>query len=533
MSDILKPTLAADSVEPKHIGRTQDVASRGTCQIKGRFIGIRGILAQGWAYNANNPDEPVSVELLNGERPIASAVANLLREDTTALIEGNTRCGFRIRLPNALLDGRELELRVREAASGTDLESEVAPLVAPEHPGWSAAITDLEGQVLTGQLEIESVDTEQDLELELWIDGIWADRFHVAQPGKDQDLIPFRHPIPESVRDGDAWTSVLDGENHEFLLTPADTSLMLAAAVFPTPVKSYTYTAIQTNPAASLDQLPRSVRCLIARAASSALFDRAYYAARAKEDLPTSEHAVLHYLSDRRHWRLATSPWMDLPFINALAGDLTKEQVSPLEWYLRQGPDSDVGPNPWFSNADYCVFAGYPPNGRPRNASYFDDWLESATGPAPVNPSALIDLPYLKKRLGAGVGPSEERVLEYLKDWVQTRPKDRPIDKLGPYFDQDWLEQCFILRHNRPKRCQLTAFRLGLLTDQSPHPVLQHGREGRDYYALIRDYERLRFAHGIDDIIRVCPEIDGAAFYAQFPRQPQGVKEAADRSSSF
>ena len=517
----------------KRLVLTQDLAAWGESRIQGRFIGVRGILAQGWAYDADDPKKAVIVEVLDGDRPIASGTANKLRENWAALIHSKPNCGFSVRIPNAYLDGRELELKVRETASGATIESESDKLLAPEHPGWSASIADLEGQTLTGHLEIESSDPDQDFELELWIDGIWADRFQVPPSGKRRDLIPFRRSIPDSVRDGETWTSVLDGEIHEFVLTPADTSLVVAVAEFQTPVASFTYNALQTNSGGELDQLPRSVRCFIARAAASVLFDRAFYSAKVRTDLPTTEHAVLHYLSDRKHWRHATSPWMDVAFITAQSGNRTRDLASPLEWYLRQGPESDVGPNPLFSNADYRIFAGISANSMPQRASYFDDWLAAATGPSPVRPSALVDLDHIKEKLTGGHTQNGERLLRYLQEWIQLTPRDRQLDMLSPYFDQDWLEQCFILKRNRPKGCLLSAFRLGQFIDQSPHPVLQTSRDGRDYYSLIRDYERLSCANGIDDIARVCPGIDSDAFYEQFPEQLADTLDSAEPRSSF
>lgn len=524
---------AAGPLAAQTLGSNPDAINHGTNRIRGRFFGIRGILAQGWAYDPIRPTEPVTIEVLDGEHRIASGVANQPNEDPAATIEGAAACGFRIRLPNEYLNGRALDLRVRDAASGVCIESDSEQIMAPEHPGWSARITDLAGQTLIGSVEIESADPDQDLELELWIDGIWADRFHIPAPGTDRDVIPFRYPIPESVRDGHTWTSVLDGELHELMLTPAECSLVMAVAECPTPLKAFTYSVLQSNPVAGLDHQPRFVRRFIARAAASALFDKSFYSAKVKEDFPTTEHAVLHYLRDRNNWRHATSPWMDIRFVTALAGDLAKDLASPLEWYLRQGPESDVGPNPLFSNADYIAFTDAALNSRPQNASYFDDWLQGATGPQPVNPSALVDLIHINRTTPAGQAHQDESALQYLQDWLRLKPKDRPLDRLSPYFDQDWLEQCFILRHNRPNGCLFSAFRLGQLTDQSPHPVLQSARDGRNYYALIRDYERLSGCAAIDDIARVCPEIDSDAFYAQFPPQPAGTLRSTESRSSF
>jgi len=511
----------------------KDRAAETAGQLKGRLIGIRGLFALGWAYDANDPEKPVSIELLDGNRVIATGVADRRREDTHAPADGMSHCGFRIRIPNTYLDGRPLGLGARESTSGVYLERPAEPILPSELPGWSAVITDLEDQSLVGRIEIDSPDPQPALELELWIDGIWADRFHVPLPETDRDLIPFRHTLPESVRDGDTWTSVLDGEIHELVLTLADSSLILAAAEFPTPAKAFTYQSLLSSIAAGPDELPRFVRTFIYRAGASALFDKDSYSAKVRQDFPTTAQAVLHYLSDRKNWRHATSPWMDVSFISAVAGERVMDTVSPLEWYLRQGSEADAGPNPLFSNADYCIHAGIPTDARPTGASFFDDWLQSIAKGQPINPSVFVDVDHVCQAIDAGPDEQGTRALDYLRHWLQLRPKERPLGELSPYFDQDWLEQCFILRRNRPTRCLLSAFRLGMLADQSPHPVLQYGQGGRNYYALIRDYELLSFAQGIDEITRVCPGIDDAAFYSQFPRPDRGSNGAGNQLSSF
>ncbi len=499
---------------------TPELTFQGERQLRGEFKGIRGMMAHGWAYDANDPAAPVTIEILDGDLRLASGIANEVREDAAALVDGNVLSGFRIRIPDAYLDGRRLTLSAREPVTGTVLANTADPAPPTEHPGWSATVSDLEGQVLCGQVTLESTAEDQDVELELWIDGIWADRFHVSSPGRDRDRWNFQHAIPDSVRDGNAWTSVLDGESHEFVLTPADTSLVLSTGHFVTPVKVFTYSALKAALTDQPARLPRFVRRFIARACASALFDGAFYGARVQQTFASAEHAILHYLSDRRQWRHATSPWLDLPFVNALAGDLTKDSVSPLEWYIRQGPDSEFGPNPLFANVDYRVFADGDSDSLPQRATFFDDWLATLDTATPLNPSALVDISYLQREIGGDHPATGAQVLRYLRDWLALTPAQRPLDTLSPYFSQDWLEQCFILRRNRPKGCLLSAFRLGQFGDQSPHPVLQSVGNGRDYYALIRDYELLQRSSGIDDIERLCPNIDADALYAQFPAQP-------------
>lgn len=512
----------------------QTPASVNADRVRGQFIGMRGIQAIGWAYDPDRPDEPVVVEILNGDDPIATGVATMLREDSGALLDGKTHSGFRIRIPNAYLDGREVNFSARVASLDVDLESESGPFLGSALPGWSVSITALEADALTGQVEIDSTDADQDIELELWIDGIWADQFYVSAVDQQRAITHFTHPIPESIRDGETWTSIFDGEVHEFVLTAANRSLVLAVASFPTPAKALTYSAIQARRPVELATLPRFVRRFIDRAVASALFNTSYYSAKVKTNFASDEEAVLHYLSDRKHWRHATSPWMDVAFINGQAGDAIKDDASPLEWYLRQGPDCDVGPNPLFSNADYRIFADRSADTTPTGASFFDDWLSTLEGTKPTNPSALVDLHYFARSLTSDAETADQTIRVALQAWLECRPKDRPLNPLSPYFDQDWLSQCYILRHNEPQRCPLSAFRLGLLEDQSPHPVLQFVGNGCNYYDLIRTYELLAFAEGLDDINRISPAINKDAFYSQFPKaDPQRIEPTGLRSSFY
>ena len=494
----------------KTLQLTQKMALPRLRPVEGHVDGVRGIHVEGWAYDPENPDEPVSVEVFDGDRLLAVGVADHYRVDLEYTGSSHGYCAFRVSLPDEYLDGRGIDLNVCECSTGDYLAGSL-PLQALDNPCIEAKLTELDGQVLAGVFELDTADAI--IDLELWIDGIWADRFTVIRASDESRWSDFKHTVPERF---------MDGEDHLFDLALADTRLVIASARFTTPARIFLHEAMLVGPKRKAQMLPAAVRSFIARCTASSLFDRAYYSEKVNRPFADDEEAVLHYIGERSNWRHATSPWLDVPFIREISGEITRNAVSPLEWYFRQGIGQEVGPNPLFSNADYQILAGLASDAKPEGASFFDDWLAQAQKSPAVAPSVLVDLGHISSSVGEGTSYESGRVLEHLKTWLETPPEKRRVDTLHPCFDEDWLGQCFILNHNRPKGCLFTAFRLGRMEGQSPYPVLQQGRDTKNYYALIRGYEILYRATGIDDIAQVCPEIDADAFYAQYPVQPAG-----------
>jgi SAM-dependent methyltransferase len=79
----------------------------------------------GWAWDAARPDVPVAVDLLDGARRIATAVADGFRQDLVDAGLGNGRHGFAFRIPPGSRDGGEHRLHVR--ISGTDIDLRRSP----------------------------------------------------------------------------------------------------------------------------------------------------------------------------------------------------------------------------------------------------------------------------------------------------------------------------------------------------------------------------------------------------------------------
>ncbi|MEM4177979.1 MAG: glycoside hydrolase family 99-like domain-containing protein [Nitrososphaeria archaeon] len=87
---------------------------------KGQFDGIRDTYyVEGWVYNESNPNEKVKVEVYVDGVSVAEGIANLYREDLINI--ENKNHGFRIRLPDNLIDGKEHEVLVKIKGSNLSI----------------------------------------------------------------------------------------------------------------------------------------------------------------------------------------------------------------------------------------------------------------------------------------------------------------------------------------------------------------------------------------------------------------------------
>lgn len=71
----------------------------------------------GWARDAQAPGLRLRVELVDGATVLGSAEADRFRQDLLDAGKGDGACGFELKLPAALLDGRPHALRVRIAGT--------------------------------------------------------------------------------------------------------------------------------------------------------------------------------------------------------------------------------------------------------------------------------------------------------------------------------------------------------------------------------------------------------------------------------
>ncbi|HXG91574.1 MAG TPA: hypothetical protein VNN73_04300 [Blastocatellia bacterium] len=75
----------------------------------------------GWAWDANQPNTPISVDIFDGNTLIATVLANQFRQDLLDAGKGNGAHGFVFPTPDSLKDGATHSIRVRIAGSSIDL----------------------------------------------------------------------------------------------------------------------------------------------------------------------------------------------------------------------------------------------------------------------------------------------------------------------------------------------------------------------------------------------------------------------------
>lgn len=74
----------------------------------------------GWAWNQNDPDTPLTIELYDGNTLLATVKANELRENLVSAGKGNGKYAYTYIIPPNLKDGKPHSIRAKIA--GTEFE---------------------------------------------------------------------------------------------------------------------------------------------------------------------------------------------------------------------------------------------------------------------------------------------------------------------------------------------------------------------------------------------------------------------------
>jgi membrane protein involved in D-alanine export len=101
-----------------------------------------GDAAVGWAWDPSRPDEPISVDIYDGDQLIDTVRADRHNERLAKAGMGNGNHVFIYHYPPILHDGKEHTIRVRIAGSDIDLKETPRKVVIPaalENPGKNAA----------------------------------------------------------------------------------------------------------------------------------------------------------------------------------------------------------------------------------------------------------------------------------------------------------------------------------------------------------------------------------------------------------
>ena len=123
--DQVKRTIDALAGLGRHRERT------GPGPLQGQLDGLEGATITGWAFDPANPDNPVVLDVLDGDGLIARVTANRFRGDLEAAGIGNGRHGFELRLTRGLSPATRHEIRLRRVSDGRELTG--SPLVVEPH----------------------------------------------------------------------------------------------------------------------------------------------------------------------------------------------------------------------------------------------------------------------------------------------------------------------------------------------------------------------------------------------------------------
>jgi hypothetical protein len=101
----------------------------------------------GWAWDRNNPNAPVSVDIYDGSTYITTIAANIFRQDLLNAGKGNGYHGFVFNVPASLKNGRTHSISVRFSGSSNNLGSSPRPIIcgASLFPTVTATVTAASG----------------------------------------------------------------------------------------------------------------------------------------------------------------------------------------------------------------------------------------------------------------------------------------------------------------------------------------------------------------------------------------------------
>lgn len=83
---------------------------------------------RGWAWDKNRPNEPVKVEIYDGDTLLATVTAGDFREDLLKAGIGNGKHGFTYPVPLRLKDDKPHSIRMKFAETHSDLKNTPKPI---------------------------------------------------------------------------------------------------------------------------------------------------------------------------------------------------------------------------------------------------------------------------------------------------------------------------------------------------------------------------------------------------------------------
>jgi hypothetical protein len=93
------------------------------------IVNCNGLMA--WAWDRNRPDEPVLIDVYDGDMRIATATAGDLRQDLLRAGKGNGRHGLHLPTPMVFKDGRPHQVWMKYAGTSVALANGPRELICP------------------------------------------------------------------------------------------------------------------------------------------------------------------------------------------------------------------------------------------------------------------------------------------------------------------------------------------------------------------------------------------------------------------
>jgi len=87
--------------------------------------------AQGWAWDRGQPNDPITVDILDGKTLLETVKADALRQDLAAAGKGNGKHGFRYVLPARIHDGKPHEIHAVLTTARTELNFSPRSITCP------------------------------------------------------------------------------------------------------------------------------------------------------------------------------------------------------------------------------------------------------------------------------------------------------------------------------------------------------------------------------------------------------------------
>ncbi|MCX7720001.1 MAG: glycosyltransferase [Dictyoglomus thermophilum] len=132
---------------------------------KGNFDGVNGLYLIGWAYNENSPQERVNLVVLVDGVPIIEETADLYREDLKLVGIGDGKYGFKIKLPESIIDNKKHEVRILIKENNQELPN--SPKEVEFKSKYEYSIEGLKNFAIEGKI-IDITNLSEPVGIEVW-----------------------------------------------------------------------------------------------------------------------------------------------------------------------------------------------------------------------------------------------------------------------------------------------------------------------------------------------------------------------------